>query len=348
MPNVRPSHLVSKLFLAAPLALLAAAPGCAAEGVPQPTERASAIEGGEASTEASVVAIITSPPNGGDKLICTGTLISPRVVLTARHCVTSLIKGGVRCGESPLGEPYGGESFLVFSGEDAARRNSAPPETKRAVLRAEVPPDGNDVCGYDIAVVVLEESAGPELKPIELRAEAEMAPGDPYRIVGYGATDPGATGTGLRRERDGLSVSCVEDACDAPSAAPGEWRGETGICSGDSGGPAIDAEGRIAGVASRGKAGTCDAPTYTSVYRWRDWLGAVVSKAAAEPDGKPPSDNKPPPSTEPTAAPSPAADEGCSVVASGRPSPIDGALGACAALAFASLRWARRRARAPR
>jgi MYXO-CTERM domain-containing protein len=47
------------------------------------------------------------------------------------------------------------------------------------------------------------------------------------------------------------------------------------VCSGDSGGPALDAQNRVLGVVSRGAPG-CESPVYTSVFGWRDWIMSVV------------------------------------------------------------------------
>src|SRR4029078_10580959 len=58
-----------------------------------------------------------------------------------------------------------------------------------------------------------------------------------------------------------------------------EFLGDTGICSGDSGGPAFDAEGKVVGVVSRGAEG-CEFPVYSTVTAWKDWLMETPLEAA--------------------------------------------------------------------
>ncbi len=67
-----------------------------------------------------------------------------------------------------------------------------------------------------------------------------------------------------------------------------EWRGDHGICNGDSGGPAIDGDGFVIGVTSRGPMG-CDNPIYGSLLGHADWIREAGHRAAldgayAEPD----------------------------------------------------------------
>jgi hypothetical protein len=58
-----------------------------------------------------------------------------------------------------------------------------------------------------------------------------------------------------------------------------EWRGDHGICNGDSGGPAIDGEGFVIGVTSRGPAG-CDDPVYGDLTGHAPWLRDAARRAA--------------------------------------------------------------------
>jgi hypothetical protein len=61
--------------------------------------------------------------------------------------------------------------------------------------------------------------------------------------------------------------------------APTEFMGQAGICSGDSGGPALDAAGKIIGIVSRGS-NPCATPIYSEVAPWRDFITRTVIEAA--------------------------------------------------------------------
>jgi MYXO-CTERM domain-containing protein len=110
-----------------------------------------------------------------------------------------------------------------------------------------------------------------------------MAAKETYTAVGFGVTGDGLTDSGTRRRLAGLVVDCVGASCS--SVAHGqidvtrEWVGDRGTCEGDSGGPALDDENRVAGVTSRGGLG-CTTPIYSDVYAWSAWIKQTAVEAA--------------------------------------------------------------------
>jgi len=210
--------------------------------------------------------------------LCSGTLIAPNVVLTARHCVSPLSNSGVVvCDQTTVGALYGPSSFRLTANPDVIATTSFEFLVAEVVGAGQA---GDSICGTDVAALILTDNVPADTAaPREPRLDVPLEVGEVYSAVGYGAIDGQGTDAGKRRRRDDLEVECIGSWCNDSEVAETEWGGSGGVCHGDSGGPALDGQGRVLGVASRATL-ECDASFYAGVIPWASWLQDTVVYAS--------------------------------------------------------------------
>ncbi len=180
---------------------------------------------------------------------CTGTVIAPRKVLTAGHCVKGV-----------------SASSLKFVLGDKV---SAPKHTL-SVASVKAHPSYDDTSlANDIAIVTLSSDAPVVPAPVLSAMDASWA-GKELVFVGYGASNGNAqTGYGTKRYVR-MPVSTVS-AKTFSYAVSGK-----NTCNGDSGGPAFAEVGGVAyvaGVTSYGDANCTQYGVDTRVDAFKDFLG---------------------------------------------------------------------------
>ena len=268
------------------------------------------IEGGSPSEHSGVVQLSVDRP----RQACSAVLIAPYLVLTARHCVSPRVTpegGGVRCGFTPFLDRADDASLLLSSGATTSSAQPLP-----AVSEVVFAPGTADFCDNDLVLLVLAEDVpANQATPLEPSLDAPVLRAQPYTAVGYGAVNDAAVGSGVRRERGALPVFCVGGECGVPDVGPREWQGETAICVGDSGGPALDSSLQVIGIASR-SAYQCSSPVYASVGAHAAWLRAEAVRVAQARGLTPvrwasPPPEFPPPDTDVVSRPTGCSSTGC-------------------------------------
>jgi hypothetical protein len=310
-------------------AALACSPSVAEESS-APAQLREALSGGQIERDYSgTLALVTVTRELVE--LCTVTLLAPNLVATARHCVAPTSADSVRCDRDPASfdAPYPTNSLWVNRGRalrDSLVSYGLLPTTgggDELVAVDEVfVPETEAVCGGDLALLLLAENLSEdEAEPIAPRLDDPVESGERYTAIGFGAT-PDPDLQGVRRSRSGLQVTCTPESCEGVAAVEDtEFRGGDGVCFGDSGGPAIDADGLVTGIASRSI--DCTGSVYSALSRWRDFVRDVAEQAAGagdypEPEWLVEAPPKPKPSPEEAAEEEPEA--GTTPVASSTPS----------------------------
>lgn len=224
-----------------------------------------AVVGGTASGAADDAVIFFGDPSQTDGMMCTAVMVTPRIALTARHCVSTPISDdNVECSYNGVTDPGQAvrmqikKSLSVFRAYTGPKAVDATASSAR-VQNIDVDTSTDESCFRDFAVVTFDREV--TSKQASVRS-TDVSVGEKLRLVGYGAVDDSNSFVDERQTRSDIVVEAIgpgtANRASGPKAVYSERTILTGpgFCSGDSGGPLLDGDGQVVGLVSR-KLGPC-------------------------------------------------------------------------------------------
>lgn len=291
------------------------APGVAAEVGYREGPIVDGRRGGAGDLRATVALTDTSGES-----FCTGTLIAPRVVVTAAHCIVNeneetgqvlgvrsanelqVVAGATDVGSAPESMRYGVSEVIAHEGYP----NDGPTTDPSGAGRFD-----------DVGVLLLAQPVGgltPAYIPSVDEAMARLSAGVAVTITGYGATSPTTDDSGVLYTAETPFQTRVDAEIVLGS------NGDPDTCPGDSGGPAylvVGGASWLVGVTSRAGQNSVAACGEGGIYGfapvYRDWFashsqGLYVAGTGPTPTDPTPTDPTP---TDPTDDCDPEVDEDC-------------------------------------
>lgn len=247
---------------------LFAAIGCAVQSpnVSHPSiVGGSAVRGNELIAR-STVALVMSDTHD---LLCSGTLVGRRRVLTAAHCLEA-----TRPDQLSVAFGVDARRSAIHSDKVVAVADGWQHEEFRPERLDNATPDGPP---NDIAVLILDRDAPPAYEPVAVAPDDRaLATGATLTLAGYGLRDGLSSDEADAGKLQKVEVAVTKVNTEAHELGYGGRPGKS-ACRGDSGGPAyIKRAGHleVIGVTSRGDADCGESGVYTDVRAFSDWLAA--------------------------------------------------------------------------
>jgi hypothetical protein len=228
------------------------------EGTPSTSSAEEAIVGGSSTTEYPAVAQISVTTTGGDSFSCSSTLITPRVLLTAAHCVD--------LDEGPT------ESITAYFGSTVTTSDPAFVETIDAEYWENFEPWS--LAGNDIALILLEHDSVVEPMPFNDQVLGSGAIGAPLHVIGWGNTSVDV-GSGRKREMT-TAITGFQS-----SLVLNYGNSSENTCQGDSGGPGfltIGGQEKVSSITSFGQQGCLGNSGATRVAHYASYIDSFISE----------------------------------------------------------------------
>jgi V8-like Glu-specific endopeptidase len=207
--------------------------------------RTDAILAATDDTTTATVFLLDLRFDNGDASICSAVQVSPRVLLTAAHCIEpALHSGATRVTVKATNKAN--DSMLMASDFIEVTVQARHPQWDASASRSP----------YDLGALLLASApVGTTPAPLQRTLPANLV-GQPIRIVGYGRASAGAASSSGTRRTAYVTVDGVTSGTLDFGAA-----GTAGICSGDSGGPSFfrgpDSVERVIGIHSLTRSSSC-------------------------------------------------------------------------------------------
>jgi hypothetical protein len=261
----------------------------------------SAIQGGTTDTTHNFAVGIVVHQSQSMVAFCSGVLLAPNLVATARHCVSQLSNAQIDCATSMFMATLPASYVHVTPSPVMTTASSVYYNVSNVIVPTGAGMSG--VCGNDIALLILSNSiqmseyVTPAINP---PMTDHIAYSTAVTAIGYGVNTPAdtmGTSAGTRRIKENIRLVCIPndktfvDCYSFQNARqfidPKEFEGGDGTCEGDSGSGAFD-QGNFAsgkwvafGVLSRGggtpEGGVCLGSVYT---RFDSWSQLIIDAAA--------------------------------------------------------------------